>query len=190
MAGTQALYLLFAELLEYPTPSLPGQASECIEQLRNENPLAGELLEEFCDWVRQEPLSQVEEIYTSTFDLQGSCCPYVGHHLFGDNYQRSWFMAKLSEGYHQKGFMSGNELPDHVAMILRFLATSPGDEFSRVLLEEGLVPSVGKMARLFDAGGQHPYGQVVCSLYLLLNGEPIPEAGRAAPADVGGLMYG
>ncbi len=167
------LYMLFADLLEYPKASLKRRANDCFEILVLENPPAGEVFSEFSGWINQVPLSSVEETYTSTFDLQGFCCPYIGHYLFGENYQRSEFMAQLNHGYHERGYSCGSELPDHVAVVLDFLSLCDMDEFSQALLEEGLIPTVVKMIQAFDKNCRHPYSHVLRTLHQVLQTEQV-----------------
>jgi nitrate reductase delta subunit len=187
MSNQSDLYLLFADLLEYPSIFLRQQAQQSAKLLAASCPSAEEPFSIFMDWVQQEPLSRLEEIYTSTFDLQGICCLYVGHQLFGDNYQRSWFMARLNEAYYAKGYSTGCELPDHLAVILRFLAGCERDEFSQVLLEEGLVPAVSKMIQAFDVDGAHPYRQLLNSLSLVLADGQLTSREYLVRTEMGGL---
>ncbi len=173
MDHTLRLFSLYADLLEYPTTGLSQSADQCGSLLAKYNPTASDIFSRFLSWLNQENAERVEEIYTSAFDLQGVCCPYVGHHLFGDNYKRSQFMALLNQGYRARDYSCGCELPDHVAVVLRFLARGNTDEFSLALLEEGLFPAAERMVRSFDAAGNHPYGQLLKSLSLLLQaGQP------------------
>lgn len=164
---TGRLYRLFAGLLEYPTPALAGQAQEVAALLPSCGVLAG-----FCSFVEQTPPGRLEELYTATFDLQAMCYPYVGYHLFGDSYKRGMFMARLNQEYRERGFSAGSELPDHVAVVLRFLALGAEDEFSRALLEEGLIPALDKMAQAFGQDGENPYRVVVQALSSVLEAEP------------------
>ena len=175
---TSHLYRLFADLLEYPTPALARQAQECGELLRSTlcpvpgaSPQAAALLERFRCFAEQTQTTRLEELYTGTFDLQAVCYPYVGYHLFGESYRRGMFMAQLNEGYRERGFSAGNDLPDHVAVVLRFLALSTDDDFSQVLLREGLTPTVDKMAQAFGDQGDNPYGGVIRALLLALKNE-------------------
>src|SRR5512144_1521243 len=89
-------YRLFARLLDYPQPSMGGLVQRVILILQSDNPQAAEMLAGFQQFVQQAPQTQLEELYTRTFDLQGVCCPYIGHQLFGETYKRSWFMARLN----------------------------------------------------------------------------------------------
>jgi nitrate reductase delta subunit len=162
------LYRLFAGLLEYPTASLESQAQACRERLSAAGCPAAAVLEGFRSHVEQLPLARLEELYTRTFDLQAVCSPYVGYHLFGDSYKRGMFMARLNEGYRDRGFSSGTELPDHVAVVLRFLDLGAEDEFSQTLLREGLAPALGKMAQAFGDPSDNPYCEVIGALLLAL----------------------
>jgi nitrate reductase molybdenum cofactor assembly chaperone NarJ/NarW len=161
---------LFACLLEYPTSALGAQAGQCGEVLSAAGSPATPAMVRFCGCVEQVPLARMEELYTRTFDLQAVCSPYVGYHLFGDSYQRGLFMARLNEGYRIRGFSAGSELPDHVAIVLRFLEAGAEDEFSETLLREGLLPALDKMSGAFDSPGDNPYREVICALLLALQG--------------------
>ena len=163
---TGHLYRLFADLLDYPSPALARQAHEATAGAATAQSAA--LLNEFCTFVEQASPARLEELYTGTFDLQAVCCPYVGYHLFGDSYKRSMFMAQLNGGYRDRGFSPGNELPDHVAVILRFLAIAPGDPFSQALLHDGLIPALEAMVGAFDDHSDNPYAAVLRALLLEL----------------------
>jgi nitrate reductase delta subunit len=162
------IYRLFAGLLEYPTANLGGQAQECRDLLSAGGSSTAAAMERFRGCVKQVPLARLEELYTRTFDLQAVCSPYVGYHLFGDGYKRGMFMARLNEGYRDRGFSAGTELPDHVAVVLRFLDLGAEDEFSQTLLREGLVPALGKMAQAFGDPSDNPYREVIGALLLAL----------------------
>jgi nitrate reductase molybdenum cofactor assembly chaperone NarJ/NarW len=117
------LYQLFAEVLGYPTSSLPDQVKECLSLLTSVKRAALPMLGEFRAFLEVTPLDRMEEVYTRTFDLQGICHPYVGYHLFGNDSKRGMFMAGLKEHYEICEFSSGNELPDHLSTMLRFKGT-------------------------------------------------------------------
>jgi nitrate reductase delta subunit len=185
----QPVFLHFAELLEYPRGNLRHSAHACAQELTSTCPQARELLNGFTLEAEQSSPARMEEIYTSTFDLQGQCCTYVGHQLFGESYKRSWFMARLNEAYRTEGFNGGNDLPDHVATVLRFLAQGGMDEFKRVLVMEGLIPAVEKMIQAFDQADDHPYRRVLQALRLYLEGTKITEPLGEMNLETGGLSH-
>ena len=54
-------------------------------------------------------------------------------------------MIGLSERYRQHGFERGQELADHIAVVLRFLAHAWGTGDAEELVSEGLLPALGKI---------------------------------------------
>jgi len=171
---------LFASLLVYPTPDLPGQVEACIASLKAGHPEAADRLVIFQHDLEHYGQTRMEEIYTRTFDMQPVCFPYVGFQLFGESYKRGAFMAKLVEGYRDFGYAAGEELPDHAAVVLRFLSLGPqarDGEFGRVLFIEGLLPALRKMAAALQGEAANPYGAILSALLLVL--EKFPENERA-----------
>ncbi len=176
------LYTLFAELLEYPSPATLRRAGECLEQLKAAQPDAAALLADFCSGLEKRTLEQAQELYTSTFDVQPVCYPYAGYQLFGETYKRGAFMARLNEAYHASGYSAGKELPDHVSVILRYLALDPTrqhDDFGRALLHEGLKPALKKMTEALEKQVGNPYRELVSALSLLLSRAPETEMDHA-----------
>ena len=167
----ETMYRLFASLLDYPTADLGPQAHVCLDALSSAGSPAAGPLESFCVHLQGASQALMEELYTRTFDLQAVCSPYVGYQLFGDSYKRGIFMARLNEGYRERGFSPGGELPDHIGVVLRFLALGTGDEFSRALLDDGLVPALAKMQQTLGNSIGNPYSEVIGALWLAL-GEP------------------
>ncbi|HEX5809866.1 MAG TPA: nitrate reductase molybdenum cofactor assembly chaperone [Anaerolineales bacterium] len=175
-------YGLFAGLLEYPTAAVAQQAEQCLEQLKPVHPEAAEAFERFACAMGQYSLEQIQELYTTTFDMQPVCYPYVGYHLFGESYKRGAFMARLNEAYRTFGYSAGEELPDHMSTILRFLgldAANRQGEFCRSLVDEGLVPALGKMLQTFGSQSENPYHALLSALQLILIHTPEKELGHA-----------
>ena len=167
-------YALFAQMLEYPTSHLFEQVAVSLHLFDRVE--MKDLLTSFCNWVDKTPLEEMEETYTSTFDLKPVCYPYLGYQFFGESYKRGAFMAKLKEEYQREGFSEGNELPDHMAVVLRFLSVLQDEERCNVLIKDGLIPVLNKM-RGFFKDGENPYSHVIDALFLFLNGvsNPVPE---------------
>jgi nitrate reductase delta subunit len=167
------LYHLFAEILEYPTPSLPNQVDDCTSLLTSLHKEAVPMLEEFRAALGVTSLDRMEEIYTRTFDLQAICHPYVGYHLFGNGSQRGTFMAGLKEHYKACGLSVGNELPDHIGIMLRFASTCTNAE-REDLASECIVPAVRKMISEFE-DGSNPYRGILQALLLVLQREGVDQ---------------
>lgn len=143
---SQVLHL-FAQMLEYPRPGLAAAAAECRDLVSSTTPEAVALLSVFHAFAEEAPPGQLEEFYTSAFDLDATCYPYAGFHLFGESYKRSIFMIGLKERYRDCNFvMPGNDLPDHVAVILRFLSVCKNAAIAEEILQDALLPTLKRMA--------------------------------------------
>jgi len=175
----QELYNLFADLLDYPSGKIqePLQA----DLLASHYPQVSELINEFFDFIAQTPIPRLEEIYTSTFDLNPTCYPYVGYQLFGDGYQRGEFLVKLKEKYQENGFSyEAQELADHLTIVLRFLATlSPDDNLTQEMLKDGLIPALEKIQEGFK--DNNAYHQLLAALLLIIKSKIHQRQGDGRP---------
>ncbi|MGH9739037.1 MAG: nitrate reductase molybdenum cofactor assembly chaperone [Candidatus Acidiferrales bacterium] len=163
-------YLLFAEVLDYPGPELSRRVSELACELAIELPQAEGLIKTFQGSHESMGTAKLQEIYTRTFDMQPDCTPNLGYHLFGEDQRRGVFLAKLNELYQQAKVDTGNELPDHVCFLLRYLATGLGTEETTDIITDCLLPAVSKIAHRVDAPS-NPYRGVLDALLLWLEKE-------------------
>jgi nitrate reductase delta subunit len=171
---TLRLYQLFASLVEYPTPFLMDRVNECISLLTPLQHEAADLLGRFKTFLTLTPLSRMEEVYTATFDLDAVCYPYVGYHLFGDGNHRGMFLAGLKEHYQGSGFSAGNDLPDHLGVMLRFLAHSNDEGDREELLFLCIIPALKSMLDGFEDSA-NAYKGVLQALLLVLQSNTQPE---------------
>jgi len=143
---TRQLYQCFACMLEYPAGETLQAAAKAQGLLMDETPDAAALLREFHEYAESLPPGRLEEVYTGTFDLDAACHPYVGYHLFGETYKRSAFLVELKRRYNAEGFVfSETELPDHLAVILHFLATTHDTSLADEIARDALLPVLDRM---------------------------------------------
>jgi nitrate reductase molybdenum cofactor assembly chaperone NarJ/NarW len=162
-------YQLFADVLDYPGAELPERASECASELARDLPSAAALLRSFHQFCVELGTARFEEIYTSTFDMQPECTLNLSYHLFGEDQRRGMFLAKLKELYAEASLDTGNELPDHLCSLLRYLALNPGTEETREIITDCLLPTISKIAQRVDSSS--PYRVVLNALLVSLNKE-------------------
>jgi len=136
---------LFAELLDYPRSEVAQTARECRALIAPESAEAAALLGEFAAFAERTPHNTLEEVFTGTFDLNASCHPYVGYHMFGEAYKRSAFLLELKERFRKHNFDPGVELPDHLAVLLRFMSLCPDAELTNEIAREALLPTLEPM---------------------------------------------
>jgi nitrate reductase delta subunit len=139
-------------------------------------------MESFYRAMEPRSLEQMQELYTTTFDMQPVCYPYLGYQLFGESYKRGAFMAQLNEAYHASGYSAGQELPDHISVVLRFIGLDPVNRqggFCQALLSEGLMPALGRMLQTFGAQSENPYFRLLTALQSFLLQAPEKELDHA-----------
>ena len=142
----RSLYHCFARMLEYPAGGTLQAAIKAQGLLIDEDPASAAQLKEFHDYAAALPPGRLEEVYTGTFDLDAACHPYIGYHLFGETYKRSIFLVELKQRYAAEGFVfSDSELPDHLAVILHFLATTRDEIQAQEIARDALLPVLDRM---------------------------------------------
>ncbi len=164
-----SIYEALAALLEYPGAGLPALES-CVETLDGD---AAEVLEAFVSAVRERTQGEMEELYTRTFDLQPDSCLYVGHQLFGEDWRRGMFMARLKHRYEESGFAAITEVPDYLPAVLRFVAGGTDRVETAELLQDCVVPVAAKLLRRLERES-NPYAAVLRALLMVIAPEGDP----------------
>lgn len=135
-----------AVLYEYPTAELLPIVSLLIQYFSSHsNTLFIPIIEKlrvFFDYCSSTSLAKLEEDYIASFEMNTKFILYIGHLLLGENYERSEFISQLQELYSLYNFeIENNELPDHISLILRFLAKKEVPQGKRKLLIDNLINS-------------------------------------------------
>ncbi len=158
----------FARALEYPGDDLMDCLAACVASVMRESVEAAHLVAEFKAFAEHTPAGPLEELYTAAFDLQEGSAPYLGAHLFRGDPRRGAFMARLAESYRAHGFSVGSEVPDHLGVVLRYLARRPADEEAADLLSCAVVPA-GTAGAAVLARQAHPWEPLVRALLLVVS---------------------
>ena len=161
------LCLDFSRLLSYPNTQVKTLTADCYRQLKAFDPQAAVIFEPFISFLEEHELPQVEELYTSAFDLQALSFPYVGYQLCGESQARTLFLMKLQKIYNQQQFSSDGELPDHLSVMLHFIATVPDPQGNLEIICDALLPALEKISQGIE-NQQHPYRQLLVSLQIYL----------------------
>ena len=131
-------------------------------------------------------VSELEELYTRTFDINPVCSLETGWHLFGEDYNRGAFLVRMRGLLRQHGIEEGAELPDHLESALRVLAVMDAGDAAD-MAREFILPAVLKMRTPFKEG-DNPYGAVLAEVERFLRatyGEPIEWSAPTANAPYG-----
>jgi nitrate reductase molybdenum cofactor assembly chaperone NarJ/NarW len=167
MEQERELFRTFAALFRYPDADIAARAREGEVLLAGARPAAAIFLGRFAAFAHSTVAAKMQELYTSAFDLQALCAPYLGYQLCGEDARRGLFLMKLQELYRAHGFEAGRELPDHLAEVLSFLAQAPDCPERQALIEDGLRPATETMAGAFTEK-ENPYGRLMEALRICL----------------------
>ncbi len=169
---TADIYSSLARMLDYPQEKKSllwaiGTVQGYLSREGLECPL-----DTFGEFMTASTLAELQEEYVATFDFNPSVAPYLGHHLYGDNQKKGEYLIALKGEYGLHGFTPfGNELPDHLPVILCFLAflARRGDASPRhAFIDRHVMPGVEKLVDSFAASRRDsPWRSVVEAIRLI-----------------------
>jgi nitrate reductase delta subunit len=135
-----------AKLLGYPDAVLRALLPVLADAIDSEGALSPARRGEIRAFVTQmqmaEPI-ELESRYVELFDRGRSTSLHLFEHVHGDSRDRGPAMVDLMKTYEATGlYLDGNELPDHLCVVLEFASTQPA-----ALAREFL----GEMAHILNA---------------------------------------
>jgi len=162
-----------AQLLGYPSQALRDHMPELLAAIDNEAVVPAARREELhtlaADILRQNPMD-VESRYVETFDRGRATSLHMFEHVHGDSRDRGPAMVDLAQTYEKAGlFLSPEELPDHLCVVLEFASTQPPR-----LAQEFLGEMAHILTTIFSAllKRNSPYAAVVAAV-LELTGQRV-----------------
>jgi len=150
-----ASYEALARMLDYPAEKESLQNDYDVVSTFMENHGLDCSLASFADFTAVSPLATLQEEYVAAFDFNPATAPYLGHHLFGDNQKKGSYMIMLKQEFERCGYTpSGVELPDHLSVVLGFLAHRARQEGDGVgarqpFITDCVLPGVERMNTAF-----------------------------------------
>lgn len=111
----------------------------------------------FGETVTSSTLAELQEAYVALFDFNATLAPYLGHHLYGDNQKKGTYLIGLKGEFRRFDFtQTGNELPDHLEILLQFL--SHLDEQQRpAFLSSYMLDGLKKLHHVFASRPDCPW---------------------------------
>lgn len=159
-------------LLSYPTKELQEASDEIARVLQGEGLLSAEvtaLISPLLDQLCREDLYDLQERYVGLFDRSRSLSLNLFEHVHGESRDRGGAMVDLVETYRAGGFEPvSSELPDHLPVLLEFLASRPLAEVQDTLADAAHILEALRQ-RLEKR--QSAYGPVLAGL-LQLSAQP------------------
>lgn len=167
----KSIYEGLAGLLDYPGANWWSLIESSGQLASEEMPGNFDLFLSFRKAVNRLSLSELQELYTRTFDLSPVCALDIGYHLFGENYKRGVFLANLAETEAPFDLGQEHQLPDYLPVLLRLLTKLDEDEELRsALIVECMVPALEKMLKTLREG-DNPYRHLMAAVQATLESE-------------------
>ncbi len=152
-----------ADSLMFPHASSAARARQAAERLVDDYPTVAQAFSELATWLDETDRFKAEENYTILFDLEPACTLDIGHHIYGEAYQRGSLLAGLTAECREHGVSLADELPDFLPTVLRLVGRLPDSEERRVFIDRILSIAVGKMNKALRRWSG-PWAQAVSSL--------------------------
>ena len=126
-------------ILSYPTKELQDAMSEIGGILASDTRLtaaARRALRPIVTELGERDIYALQEAYVSLFDRSKSISLNLFEHVHGESRDRGGAMVSLVETYREAGFDPiSSELPDHLPVLLEYLAMQPVHEAKEVLAD-------------------------------------------------------
>ena len=177
----------FSLLLSYPTRELQHAMSEIGGVLASDTRLtaaARRALRPLVEGLAGRDIYDLEEQFVLLFDRSRTLSLNLFEHVHGESRDRGGAMVSLIETYRDAGFdPATSELPDHLPVLLEFLATRPSSEVRETLSDA---------AHIFEAlqtrleRRESPYAAVFAALIQIAGAKAnkdVVEAMLAQPDD-------
>lgn len=118
-----------SQLLSYPDAAQRAQLPQLMPVLKEEDALNAARqaeLQTLVTHLQRLDSLDAESRYVETFDRGRATCLHLFEHVHGDSRDRGPAMIDLTKTYEQSGlFLSPDELPDHLCVVLEFASTQP-----------------------------------------------------------------
>jgi len=126
-------------LLSYPTVELQAASAELVAAVQQDNLLPAdsvESLKTLINTIATGDIYDLQETYVALFDRSRTLSLNLFEHVHGESRDRGGAMVDLVENYRAAGFEpQSSELPDHLPVLLEFLALRPLGEVREVLAD-------------------------------------------------------
>lgn len=171
----KALYTRLAELVEYPQEDIKLKVDECVKALAGLPKYPPEAigdLKHFQKDLEGISLDDLQGVYSYTFELSADYTLDLGYHLY-DGFKRSSSMSSLKSMYMAQGFpvdeFAKGELPDHLPVILHFLAMLQDEGLKRDVLESFVIKAMEKLNKNFHGNMRNVYHHLISAIYRILD---------------------
>lgn len=146
-----SIYGLISQLFEYPQDqTYKNSIFSIYDILKKELPEAASEMDFFIDFVNEATLSEMQELYLRSFDVQAITTLDIGFVLFGEDYKRGQLLVNLNREHRDAQNDCNTELADSLPNVLNLLAKMTNDEMRDEIASKLVIPAVVKMSSEFS----------------------------------------
>ncbi len=143
-------YDLLAAVYAYPEEDFTARVRSARDFLDGYLPEAGALFRPFADLMSLLSLSQQQELFIRSFEVQAVTTLDLGYVLFGDDYKRGELLVNLNREHWEAGNDCGVELADHLSNVLRLLPKIRDEALVEELARRIVWAALKRMIRGFE----------------------------------------
>jgi nitrate reductase delta subunit len=173
---SQELYDLLCSLVAYPDEDYLKKVRQCIDLLQEEHPGRVEGFRSFASEVEKMSVTDLEEFYTRTFDINPVSALEIGWHIYGEQYERGTFLVKMRELSRTLGVEESSELPDHLTHILTLVGRMDKED-ADMFVATYMLPGLKKILAGFS-GKDNVYENALKTIRDVLTDRHIKEKGE------------
>jgi nitrate reductase delta subunit len=179
--ATRTAWQLQSLMLAYPDAAF-ADAVQVVRQHIDATPSpVAEPLQRFLDYAARTLPSDLAVEYVATFDHRKRCCLFLTYYQHGDTRNRGVALLKLKQAYRRAGLtLTDEELPDHLAVVLEFIAHGEIENGRALLLEHRAGVELLRLALTEAASPWQHVLDSVCATLPPLRGEEHEAVARLA----------
>lgn len=144
-------YEELSKLFEYPhTEAACEDWLSVCRSIAATLPFAVNVIEPFAEFIRNSTLTEIQELFLRSFDVQAITTLDIGYILFGEDYKRGELLVNLNREHREAGNVCETELSDHLPNVLRLIPKIQDAELREELVQVLVIPAMEKMIAEFE----------------------------------------
>lgn len=144
------IYKYIADLFRYPTVESIDQVRQVSEILRQRDVLFHAKFLPFEEFFAEKTITELEEYYIRTFDVQATCHLDIGYIIFGDDAKRGRILYHVKEEQEKIDNDCGTDLADFLPNILTLLSKTADEVLVEELSVSILLPALKQIEKKLE----------------------------------------
>lgn len=139
-------------MFDYPqNDSYKNSIISVYNLLKTDMPEAAASMNVFIDFVNEASLSEMQELYLRSFDVQAITTLDIGFVLFGEDYKRGQLLVNLNREHRDANNTCNTELADSLPNVLNLISRMTNIEMRDEIASKLVIPAVVKMSSEFSS---------------------------------------